>query len=360
MRFRNGVFIITEENHCPLYNVGEEFTVQDGNLTLPVAKPTCMTLASELIRITSEKETFERLQNGERRKTKFDCGGCTGLIRFEFKKEKGFETQQMKLLAASERKEKIKSVARFAGHLRTIDLFEPLQDDDLLDLATLMKLNEYPWGFPIVQKGDPGTNLFIIVNGRVEVIDEKGIALAELTRGDVFGEMSLLSGDPVTTTIIASEPTQLAVMNQKDFRHVLTRFPTLQVFFYKLLVNRITTINQQRAEELSSGMVGQIADIPVVELCQMVNSNQKTGVLKIEYEDIRAHLMFNEGELIHADLQQYEGKEAFYRILAMKIGRFKFTQGIPAAHKNNDVIGGYMALIMEGMKRLDDTAARQL
>lgn len=356
MRFRNGIFIITEEDHCPLYNVSEELKIHEGILTLPVAKPTCMTLGTELIRIASENESYERLQNGEKRKTKFDCGGCTGLIRFEFKKEKGFETLQMKLLAASDRKEKIKNVGRFAGLLRTIDIFEPLKDDDLLDLATLLKLNDYPWGFPIVQKGDPGINLFIIVNGKVEVLDDQGITLAELLRGDVFGEMSLLSGDPVTTTIIAAEPTQLAVMNQKDFRHIITRFPALQVFFYKLLVNRITAINLQRAEELASGMVGQIADISVVELCQMINSNQKTGILKLEYEDTRATLMFDEGELIHAEIQHLLGREAFFKALGIKNGRFKFSQGLPKNQRTNAVIGGFMALIMEGMKHLDDSA----
>jgi CRP-like cAMP-binding protein len=313
-----------------------------------------MTLANELIRIASEDERFEHLEDGERKKTKFDCGGCTGLIRFEFKKEKGFSTLQMKLLAASERKEKIKSVARFAGLLRTIDIFEPLKDDDLLDLATLLKFEDYPWGFPIVQKGDPGINLYIIVSGKVDVLDDEGITLAELGRGQVFGEMSLLSGDPVTTTILAAEPSKLAIMNQKDFRHILTRFPALQVFFYKLLVSRITAVNLQRAEELASGMIGQIADIPIVELCQMINSNQKTGILKLEYEEIRATLMFNEGELVFAEMQNLLGKEAFFKSLALRNGRFKFSQGLSAAQKRNNVIGGFMALIMEGMKRLDD------
>ncbi|WP_136806164.1 DUF4388 domain-containing protein [Desulfosediminicola flagellatus] len=355
MRFRNGIFIITEDNHCPLYNVGEELKIHEGILTLPVAKPTCMTLADVLVRVASEDESYEWVQDGERKKTKFDCGGCTGLIRFEFKKEKGFETLQMKLLAASERKEKIKNVARFAGLLRTIEIFEPLKDDDLLDLATLLKLNDYPWGFPIVQKGDPGVNLYIVMEGKVEVLDDQGITLAELRHGDVFGEMSLLSGDPVTTTIIASEPSRMAVMNQKDFRHILTRFPALQVFFYKLLVNRITAINLQRAEELASGMVGQIADIPIVELCQMINSNQKTGSLKIEHDEIRALLMFDEGELIHAEFQNEKGKEAFFKCLGVKRGRFKFTQGLSVAQRQKNVIGGFMGLIMEGMKRIDDS-----
>ena len=354
MQFRNGIFLVTEEDHCPLYNVGEEFAVNEGVLKLPMAKPTCLTLAKEIITIVSEGESYERFEHGEKIKTKFDCGGCTGLIRFEFKKEKGFATLQMKLLAASDRKEKIKGVDRFAGLLRTIDIFEPLKDDDLLDLATLMELREYPWGFPIIQKGDPGMQLYIIVSGRVEILDEEGLAFGEMERGEVFGEMSLLSGDPVTTTITAAEPCQLAIMSHKNFRHILNRFPALQVFFYKLLVSRITSINQQRAEELASGMTGQLADISPVELCQMINTNQKTGILLLDSEERQAVLMFNEGELIHAELADRKDKDAFYDILSFKTGRFKFTHGLTVSQRKKDVIGGFMGLVMEGMKRLDD------
>jgi len=354
MQFRNGVFIITEEDHCPLYNVSEELMVSEGILTLPVAKSTCLTLARELIAIASEDASYERYRQGESQKTKFECGGCTGLIRFEFKKEKDFATLQMKLLAASERKDKLKDVAQFAGLLRTIDTFEPLTDDDLLDLATLLTLEEYPWGFPIAQKGDPGTQLYIIVSGKIEVVDDDGVTLAEMQRGEVFGEMSLLSGERVSTTIMAAEPCQLAILNHKNFRHILTKFPALQVFFYKLLVSRITKMNQQRAEELASGMVGQLADISLVELCQMINSNQKTGHLKLEYDTTRALVLFNEGEIVHAEINDLSGQPAFYEILGKHNGRFKFVHGLTAGEKNKDVIGGFMAMLMEGMRRLDD------
>lgn len=358
MQFRNGVFIITEEDHCPLYNVGEELKVGEGFLILPIAKPTCLTLARELIIIASEDISFERYRQGKNIKNKFECGGCTGLIRFEFKKAKDFATLQMKLLAASERKDRLKGVAQFAALLRTIDTFEPLTDDDLLDLATLLKLEEYPWGFPIAQKGAPGTQLYIIVSGRIEVVDDDGVTLAEMERGEVFGEMSLLTGEQVTTTIMAAEPCQLAVLNHKNFRHILTKFPALQVFFYKLLVSRITKMNLQRAEELSSGMVGQLADISLVELCQMINSNQKTGRLKLEYDTARALIVFNEGEIIHAEINELTGQEAFYEILCMPNGRFKFVHGLTAAEKSKDVIGGFMGMLMEGMKRLDDRRER--
>jgi len=355
MRFRDGIFLVTEEDHCPLYNIGEEFKVENGILTLPAGKPTCLTLSRELVTIASADAGYESYSGGMTQKAKFECGGCTGVIRFEYKKEKEYATLQMKLLAAAERKEKIQGAASFAEILREIELFSPLSDDDLLDLATLLQRVDYPWQFPIVQKGDPGDKLYILLSGKAEVIDEQGVTLADLSVGDVFGEMSLLSGERVTTTIVAAEPCAAAVMNQKNFRHILVRFPTLQVFFYKLLVNRITKMNQQRAEELASGMVGQLSDISPVELCQMINANQKTGRLHLEFDDKRAILIFNEGELVHAEYLNVDGKEAFYKILGIPNGRFNFSQGLNMKEKHYEVVGGFMAMIMEGMKRLDDT-----
>lgn len=354
MQFRNGVFIITEENNCPLYNVGEEMAISEDSLRLPASKPTCLILARDVIELATEDVAFESHQSGKSQKTKFECGGCSGIIRFEFKKEKGYATLQMKLLAAADRKEKIKLVASYAGILRSISLFSSLSDDDLLDLATLLEFENYDWGFLIAQKGDPGTQLYIIISGCVEVVDDDGVVLAEMKTGEVFGEMSLLSGERVTTTIQASEPCEIATMSQKNFSHILKKYPTLQVFFYKLLVSRITTINVQRAEELSSGMVGQLSDISPVELCQMINSNQKTGHLKIESSEFNGRILFNEGEVIKADLGFVEGQDAFYEVLAITEGRFKFIQGLTRSEKKSPVIGGFMAMLMEGMKRLDD------
>ncbi len=355
MPLQNGIFVITEDDRCPIYNVGDRLTVNQEVLTLPTAKPTCLTLANSLLRVISETDDYGELHYGEYKKISFQCGGCIGLVHFEFEREKGYETVQMELLKASERKEKIKKVAEYARLLRSIDTFSPLKNDDLLDLAALLEFKDFPWSFPIIQKGDPGSYLHIIVQGRVDVVDERGITLATMSRGDVFGEMSLLSGDPVTLTIIAVEPCHIAMLSQKNFKYILTKHPSLQVFFYRLLIKRITEINKQRAEELSSGMVGQIADISVVELCQMFNTNQKTGALKLEDDKNRATLIFNHGELISAQIGEQTGKKAFFATFTLNEGRFKFIQGLSTKEKRHQPLGDFMALIMEGLKRLDDT-----
>jgi CRP-like cAMP-binding protein len=354
MLFKDGVFIITEETNCPLYHVTEELHINEGILALPAGKPTCLTLINGLINITSSEGSYERYRHGTNEKAKFECGGCSGIIRFEYKKARGFATLQMKLLEAAKRREKIEGVSEFADLLRSIDIFSTLSDEDLLDLATLLELKDYPWQLPITQKGDIGNRLFIIISGKAEVIDDQGATLAVLGQSEVFGEMSLLSGEPVTATIMAAEPCKIAIMSRKNFKHIITRFSALQVFFYKLVVRRITQMNQQRANELSSGMVGQLSDISTVELCQMINANQKTGRLTLEYEEKKAVIVFNEGELVHAEFNKLEGKDAFYEILIVEDGRFRFSQGLDVKEKKLDVLGGFMGLLMEGMQRLDD------
>jgi hypothetical protein len=358
MQFRDAIFVITEESHCPLYNAGDEFAIEGLSLTFPTVKPTCLVLAGDIINITTEALAFEKLEKGGTTKNRFECGGCTGIIRFEYKKSKEYATLQMKLLAAAERKTKIQAVSQFAGLLRSIDTFSSLSDDDLLDLATLLEMKEYDYGFPIVQKGEPGANLYIILKGEVEVIDADGVALNEMKAGDVFGEMSLLTGEKVSATIMAAQPCRIATMNQKNFRHIIQRFPALQVFFYKLMVRRIMDINIKRAEELGSGMSGHIADMPPIELCQMINYIQKSGTLTIETDKFDGVIKFYEGEIIEAVCDKLTGKEAFFQILTMDKGRFIFVHGISARDAQKEIIGGFMAIMMEGMKRLDDQKHR--
>jgi|GEM_PF-6474224 len=67
MQFRNGVFIVTEERHSPLYNMGEELNVDGGVLKLPAAKPTCLTLIKDLVELSSEATAYEHYLLGSKK-----------------------------------------------------------------------------------------------------------------------------------------------------------------------------------------------------------------------------------------------------------------------------------------------------
>ncbi len=352
--FKNSIFIINEENNCPFYNAKEEFEVSENALKIPTGKPVCLVLAQDIVALTSEEAVLERQSKGLGEQAEFKCGGCGGVIKFEYKKARNYSTLQMKLLVAAERKEKLKEVIRYVDDLRTIDLFSSLSDDDMLDLGTLLEFEHYDWGYFVSQKGEVVNKLYIIISGRVEVLDDDGIILSEIEAGEVFGELSMISGEKMTTTIQAAEPCVIATLNKKNFRHVLVRFPSLQVFLYQLFVERITKLNEKRADELNTGMAGRLSDISPVEISQMINSNQKSGHLEIESDYLSGTILFNEGDVVRVDLGYKKGVSGFYDFIALNDGRFKFVQGLSASERKLKPIGGFMGMLMEGMKRLDD------
>ena len=354
MEFRNAVFVVTEEHACPIYNVGEEINIQDSTLTLESEKPLCLMLVQELLRTMTTTRSFERrfTQTGMQR-AKFECGGCSGLIRFEYKKEKAFSTLQMNLLQVARQRAKMRHVEVFFDLLKNMEIFEPLQDNDLRDLSAMLKLKRYGAHKVIIQEGDRGTHLYIILSGNVVVVKEDGEVVAEMTTGQIFGEMSLLSGEPTYPSVHSASEVQVATLNAKDFKHVLNKYPILQIFFYRLLVNR-AQVNSMRSGKISSGMSGDLADINAVELFQLINSGGKTGTVEFVFSSSRASVLFNEGEIVGSVYDQEEGKEAVFSLLAKVKGTFTYTTGLSDEEMKQQVLGGFMGIIMEGIRRVDE------
>ena len=351
--FKDAIFIVTEERGCPVYNIGDELKVEGMELSVPEAKPTCLKLAQSIIKATSEQPAYEKFTPQGIQKSKFECGGCDGLILFEFKKEKGFATLQMKLLAVAEQRERMKHMDRFFDVLRQLEIFESLDDDGLRDLSAMLQFKAYGDNKVVLNKGDPGTHLYIILEGMVAVIADDGRSLSRMGTGEIFGEMSLLSGEPVTTTIHTRAKTRLASLSSKDFKYILNKFPVLQVFFYKMLVER-AQVNTLRAGNISSGMSGELSEINMIDLFQLINSSRKTGQVELDLDDGKAFVIFNGGELVQARYNTFVGKEAFFTMLNRRSGRFIYTSGISEEAKRLDIIDGFMGLIMEGLRRIDE------
>jgi len=356
MEFRNAIFVVTEERFCPIYNVGDEFNVLRDALTIPGVKPACLILVRQIMRITEGHESLKKHSVFGSQKVKFECGGCSGLIRFEYKKEREYATTQMKLLASTQRRAANKELAEFTDMLKTFPVFSPLSDNDLYDLFTLLQFKRYNPNELILRKGDPGTNLYIILTGKVEVVGDEGESISVMESGGVFGEMSLLTGAPVVTSVYSRDVTKLAALTSKDFKHVLHRYPVLHVFFYRLLIERAGKISKKVTADISAGMSGDVSEIHVVELFQMINTSQKTGTVDLKLDEGEAKVMFNEGELVYAKYRGLHGKEAIFELLGVTKGQFLYSPGIPPEAEEYEVIGGFMGLVMEGMQRLDEEA----
>lgn len=105
--------------------------------------------------------------------------------------------------------------------LRSVNLFKSTPDDALAELGEILTEVEIPSGNNIVQKGEQGSSMFIIVNGKVAVMDGERV-LNTLGERAVFGELALLDTEPRSATIRAVEDTLLFRLDQESFYELMS------------------------------------------------------------------------------------------------------------------------------------------
>ena len=128
-----------------------------------------------------------------------------------------------------------------AAFFRKIFLFQDLEDRELEQVLSRTRPREFPAGRVIIQEGDPGDSLYIMVSGEVEITKRLTLVLDEDTPkervmirlkaedGVYFGEMSLLESDPRSATVTALSDCRLLELYQKDFLELVRNDPAMGV-----------------------------------------------------------------------------------------------------------------------------------
>ncbi len=121
--------------------------------------------------------------------------------------------------------------------LHTIQLFEGMRAEELDTLLRFSDIRSYPPQTRIVVNGGVDTTFYVILSGRVAVRRADQL-LAELTSGQFFGEMALLTGEPRSADVVALEQTQCLLIDREGFRVVLEQNPQV--------INNVNDIFSQR------------------------------------------------------------------------------------------------------------------
>jgi CRP/FNR family cyclic AMP-dependent transcriptional regulator len=106
-------------------------------------------------------------------------------------------------------------------------LLKHLSRERLDQLAEVTYLDNFPRGGMIFQKGDPGDSMMAVVRGKVKIgvhsIDGKEIVFNIVNQGNVFGEISLLDGEPRSADASALEDTDILILDRSKFLPLLER-----------------------------------------------------------------------------------------------------------------------------------------
>ena len=121
----------------------------------------------------------------------------------------------------------VRSVAEGAA-IASAALFSSLSDNERAALLGVARPVRYAAGEAIVRQGQAGRSLFIVVGGESSVtLTGTNGEVARLQSGDVFGEMSLLTGEPRTATVTAATDCDLLEIDVEGFRSVVLANPSV-------------------------------------------------------------------------------------------------------------------------------------
>ncbi len=110
--------------------------------------------------------------------------------------------------------------------LGRIPLLMELNETQLQFLADNIDMQLFSKEDLLVKQGDIGDSMFFILSGQAKVYleDETGkIYVADKKKGDYFGEMSLLTGNPRSATVVAKTDMNTAIINKKSFSEILAQ-----------------------------------------------------------------------------------------------------------------------------------------
>ncbi|MGA8178979.1 MAG: DUF4388 domain-containing protein, partial [Desulfobacterales bacterium] len=123
-----------------------------------------------------------------------------------------------------------------------------------------------------------------------------------------------------------------------------------------ILTKRLAKSNVQRAEEITSGMSGDLSQMSAGELLQALDLSQKTGILILTLPNGSAQLLLDRGNLIRADYGNKVGKDAVFEILKERKGRFKFSSNLPETQLDAPKIGSLMEILLDAARMIDEEA----
>ena len=128
-----------------------------------------------------------------------------------------------------------------AAFFRRIFLFQDLEDLEIEQALDRTHRRDFSAGAVIIQEGEPGDSMYIMVSGEVEITKQLTLVLDEDTPkervmirlkaedGVYFGEMSLLENAPRSATVTASTDCRVLEFFQQDFLGLIQQNPAMGV-----------------------------------------------------------------------------------------------------------------------------------
>jgi CRP/FNR family cyclic AMP-dependent transcriptional regulator len=147
--------------------------------------------------------------------------------------------------------------------LRENPIFCDLEPEALDQLCRYAKHTVLKRGASLFAKDDPGNSLYAVISGTIKIsissADGRNAILNLVGPGELFGEMSVLDGQPRSADAIANTNCEIFVIDRRDFLPFVRSQPTLAMKFIELLCARLRWTSEQVEQVILHDLPGRLA-----------------------------------------------------------------------------------------------------
>jgi CRP-like cAMP-binding protein len=131
--------------------------------------------------------------------------------------------------------------------LKRIPLYSSMHLEQLCTVAAHLVERDVLPGEVIFREGEFSHELYIIVAGKVEIVQQRAngpLALVTLAVGDFFGDIALVGDRPRSASAVAVEPTVLLTLSPEHFRQMVLEDPAMSFEIFRALSARIRRFDE--------------------------------------------------------------------------------------------------------------------
>jgi CRP-like cAMP-binding protein len=141
--------------------------------------------------------------------------------------------------------------AQILQFLCSLTLFEGISQAGLETLASACRFKRAPKGTFIFFQGDPAKAVYLVCKGSIAIQlenpDGRGLVINEMSQGECFGELGVLTGEPHSTSAEAIVDSEVLFIPRSTFQAVLEQEPRLALRLLEITARRLQ--NSSKREE---------------------------------------------------------------------------------------------------------------
>jgi serine/threonine protein phosphatase PrpC/CRP-like cAMP-binding protein len=158
--------------------------------------------------------------------------------------------------AASQAVPKVGEASLKLDALKAMQMFRYLSYRELVRVANATTVSEHAAAEPVFAEGDPGESMYVVMSGSVK-LTKGGVTVAQLGKGQHFGEMALIDRSTRSLSATATEDTLLVVVRRKDFYEIIKKEPELATKLLWSFVQVLGARLRKTTSDLSDALHGE-------------------------------------------------------------------------------------------------------